>query len=156
MSQSPEDDNKKYDNILDPDLTPEEVASLVKPGDYISFTLGREAYNIGLAIAARMGELDDVKVLQPFPGYDFGWYEPGWEDAFKLTIYMPTAISQQMTDDRRCDIEITDILCNSENAQRDVDIVITEVSPPDDNGFCSFSLIIGKHGVITKSGDLGW
>jgi 4-hydroxybutyrate CoA-transferase len=116
----------------------EEAAKLVKAGDYISFTLGREAYTIGLAIASRMGELQNVKVFQPFPGYDFGWYEPGWEDSFGLTIYMPTAISQQMMDDRRCDLEIPDILNKSESTLRESDIVITEVSPPDDKGFCSF------------------
>jgi hypothetical protein len=41
---------------------------LVKSGDYISFSLGREAYAIGLAIASRMDELKDVEVFQPFPG----------------------------------------------------------------------------------------
>ena len=30
MPQTPEDDNKKDSNILDPDLTPEEVASVVR------------------------------------------------------------------------------------------------------------------------------
>ena len=61
-------------------ISAEEAAKFVKSGDFISFTLGREAYAIGLAIAARMGELQDVKILQPFPGYDFGWYEKGWEE----------------------------------------------------------------------------
>ncbi len=89
-------------------VSAEEVAKLVKPGDTISFTLGREAYSVGLAIAARAGELRDVKIFQPFPGYDFGWYDPGWEEFFQITIYMPTAISQQMVNERRCDIEIND------------------------------------------------
>jgi len=72
-------------------ITAEEAAQMVKSGDYISFTLGREAFAIGLAIAARIGELQDVKVFQPFPGYDFGWYDPGWEEFFKITLLMPTA-----------------------------------------------------------------
>lgn len=119
-------------------ITAEEAAEMVKSGDYISFTLGREAFSIGLAIAARIGEIQDVKVFQPFPGYDFGWYEPGWEEFFKITLLMPTATSQQMVDDRRCDIEINDVLCWSESTWRQSDVVITELSPPDDKGFCSF------------------
>ncbi|MBI4296867.1 MAG: hypothetical protein HY667_07100 [Chloroflexi bacterium] len=131
MSDWREEYNKKL-------TTAEAVAQLVKPGDSISFTLGREAYSIGLAIAARAGELHGVKVFQPFPGYDFGWYGPGWEELFQITLYMPTATSQEMVDERRCDIEINDILCWSESTRRISDMVITEVSPPDDKGFCSF------------------
>lgn len=116
----------------------EQAAQLVKPGDTVAFTLGREAYSIGLAIASRAAELHNVKVFQPFPGYDFGWYDPGWEEFFQITILMPTATSQQMVHDRRCDIEINDILCLSESTRQESDIVITEVSPPDDKGFCSF------------------
>lgn len=135
-------------------ISAEEAAKLVKSGDYISFTLGREAYAIGMAIASRMSELQDVKVFQPFPGYDFGWYEPGWTDSFKLIIYMPTAISQQMVDDRRCDLEIPDILNWSESTLRESDIVITEVSPPDDKGFCSFGASLWNKREHIKRGKL--
>jgi 4-hydroxybutyrate CoA-transferase len=135
-------------------ISAEEAAKFVKSGDYISFTLGREAYAIGMAIASRMSELQDVKVFQPFPGYDFGWYEPGWEDSFRLTIYMPTAISQQMMDDRRCDLEIPDLLNRSESTTRESDIVITEVSPPDDKGFCSFGASLWNKREHIKRGKL--
>lgn len=135
-------------------ISAEEAAGFVKSGDYISFTLGREAYSVGLAIASRMGELHDVKIFQPFPGHDFGWYEPGWENAFNLTIYMPTAISQQMMNDRRCDLEIPDILNMSECTTRMSDIVITEVSPPDKNGFCSFGSALWNKREHIKRGKL--
>jgi 4-hydroxybutyrate CoA-transferase len=135
-------------------ISAEEAAKFVKSGDYISFTLGREAYAIGTAIASRMSELRDVKVFQPFPGYDFGWYEPGWEDSFGLTIYMPTAISQQMMDDRRCDLEIPDLFNRSESTLRESDIVITEVSSPDDKGFCSFGASLWNKREHIKRGKL--
>ena len=135
-------------------ISAEEAAKFVKSGDYVSFTLGREAYAIGLALASRMGELQDVKVFQPFPGYDFGWYEPGWEDSFRLTIYMPTAISQQTMDDRRCDLEIPDILNKSDSTLRESDIVITEVSPPDDKGFCSFGAALWNKKEHIRRGKL--
>jgi len=135
-------------------ISAEEAAKLAKSGDYISFTLGREAYAIGMAIASRMSELRDVKVFQPFPGYDFGWYEPGWEGSFGLTIYMPTAISQQMMDDKRCDLEIPDLFNRSESTLRESDIVITEVSPPDDKGFCSFGASLWNKREHIKRGKL--
>ena len=64
----------------------EEAANLVKSGDRIGFTTGREAHAVGLAIAARIGELKGVEVYVPTPGYDFGWYDPGWEDSFNITV----------------------------------------------------------------------
>ena len=135
-------------------ISAEEAAQMVKSGDHISFTLGREAFSIGLAIAARIGELRDVKVFQPFPGYDFGWYEPAWEESFKITLLMPTAVSQQMVDERRCDIEINDILARSESTLRQSDVVITELSPPDDKGFCSFGAALWNKRKHIKNGKL--
>jgi 4-hydroxybutyrate CoA-transferase len=135
-------------------ISAEEAAKFVKPGDTISFTLGREAYSIGLAIAARVGELKGVKVFQAFPGYDFGWYEEGWEEMFKITIYMPTAVSQAMVDGKRCDIEINDIFCWSESTGKESDIVITEVSPPDSHGFCSFGASLWNKREHVKKGRL--
>jgi len=146
-----EDWREEYQRKL---VSAEEVAKLVKPGDTISFTLGREAYSVGLAIAARAGELRDVKIFQPFPGYDFGWYDPGWEEFFQITIYMPTAISQQMVNERRCDIEINDILCWSESTRRESDMVITEVSPPDEKGFCSFGAALWNKRKHIKRGKI--
>lgn len=131
-----------------------EAANLVKSGDVISFTLGREAHSIGLAIAARASELKDVKVFQPFPGYDFGWYDPGWQESFQLTISMPTAVSQQMVDDKRCDIGLPDILGEGEATLEKSDVVITEVSPPDAKGFCSFGAALWNKRKHIKNGRL--
>jgi len=59
-------------------ISAEEAAKKVKSGDTVVFTTGREAHAVGLAIAARMGELRNVNVFVPTPGYDFGWYDEGW------------------------------------------------------------------------------
>ncbi len=135
-------------------ITAGEAANLVKSGDVVSFTLGREAHSIGLAIAARVGELKNVKIFQPFPGYDFGWYDPGWQESFQLTISMPTAVSQQMVDDRRCDIGLPDILGEGESTIEQSDVVITEVSPPDAKGFCSFGAALWNKRKHIKKGRL--
>jgi len=135
-------------------ISAEEAARLIKSGDYVSFTLGREAHTVGRAIADRKKDLQDVKILVPFPGYDFGWYDSGCESSFELTIYHPTPISQKMLDEKRCDLEITDILCQSEGTQRESDVVITEVSSPNEKGFCSFGASLWNKRQHVKKGKL--
>jgi len=118
-------------------ITAEEAAQKVKSDDRVAFTAGREAHAVGLAIAARLGELKNVKVLAPSPGYDFGWYDPGWEESFEITISWPTATAQDMLDQRRCDINLPLIIpFGADNVPPDV--LLTEVSLPDERGFCSF------------------
>ena len=116
-------------------ISAEQAAQMVKSGDLVVFTPGREAFAIGLAIAARKEELKNVAVLVPHPGYDFGWYDEGWQDSFKITIAMPTATCQEAVNARRCDFIPLPIASGLAEAP---DIVLTEVSPPDDKGFCSF------------------
>jgi 4-hydroxybutyrate CoA-transferase len=133
-------------------ISAEEAARLIKSGDTVSFTLGREAHTVGKAIAARKQELHHVKILVPFPEFDFGWYGSGWEGSFDLTIYHPTALSQKILNEKRCDLEITDILCQSEGTQRKSDVVITEVSSPDEKGFCSFGASLWNKKQHIKKG----
>jgi 4-hydroxybutyrate CoA-transferase len=114
---------------------------MVKSGDKVVFTAGREAFAIGLAISARLGELQGVEVFVPSPGYDFGWYDPGWDDSFAVTILMPTATCQEAVDARRVDINFGTIFPFSSLEDPDSrlpDILLTEVSSPDKHGFCSF------------------
>jgi len=121
-------------------ISAEEAAGLVKSGDCVVFTMGREAFAVGMALAGRKDELQDVRVHVPTPGYDFGWYEEGWEASFEVVIWMPTATCQEAVDARRCDVNVgTPIsLLRSSLAAIPADVVITEVSPPDEKGFCSF------------------
>ena len=118
-------------------ISAEEAARLVKSGDLVAFTAGREAHAVGLAIAARLGDLTGVKVLAPSPGYDFGWYDTGWDAAFEITISWPTATAQDMLDEHRCDINLPLIIpFGADNVPPNV--LLTEVSMPDEHGFCSF------------------
>jgi 4-hydroxybutyrate CoA-transferase len=118
-------------------ISADEAAQKVKSGDLVAFTAGREAHAVGLAIAARLGDLTDVKVLAPSPGYDFGWYDPGWDASFDITISWPTATAQDMLDERRCDINLPLIIpFGADNVPPNV--LLTEVSMPDERGFCSF------------------
>lgn len=122
-------------------ISPEEAAQFVKSGARVAFTVGREALAIGLAIAARKEELKGVKVSVCTPGYDFGWYDRGWEESFEIIIAMPTAICQEMVDERRCDIRPSGLVAEFAVGAETIpppDVLLTELSPPDKNGFCSF------------------
>lgn len=120
-------------------ISAEAAANMVKSRDRVVFTAGREAFSIGMALAARLGELKDVEVHVPSPGYDFGWYDEGWDEAFKVSIGIPTAISQAAVDARRVDFQFGMLYPFQYNpAERPPDVLLTELSPPDDKGYCSF------------------
>jgi len=119
--------------------TPDKVVSLVESGNTVAFTAGREAHALGLALAARKNELNSVKVYIRTPGYDFGWYDPGWEDSFEVTVGFPTETCQQILDERRADFNVASFIPYTRDLwAEEVDLLLTEVSPPDDKGFCSF------------------
>ncbi|MFC1944392.1 acetyl-CoA hydrolase/transferase family protein [Chloroflexota bacterium] len=133
-------------------ISAEEAAQKVKSGDQVVFTAGREAYAAGLAIASRLGELEGVNVLIPSPGYDFGWYDPGWEISFDVTIMMPTGISQQAVDERRIDINTgTLVPFQMREELLHPDVLLTEVSEPDEKGFCSFGQSVWNKPSYVKS-----
>ncbi|MFA5055835.1 MAG: acetyl-CoA hydrolase/transferase C-terminal domain-containing protein [Dehalococcoidia bacterium] len=120
-------------------ITAEKAASMVKSGDRIGFTVGRESHTIGLAIAARLGELQNVNVYVPTPGYDFGWYDPGWDESFKITCSFPLGINEQMVKERRCDVAFGSLFpFDLQYFREGMDVLLTEISSPDEKGFCSF------------------
>ena len=133
-------------------VTAEEAAEKVKNGDRVVFTSGREALAVGLALSARKEELNGIKLLVPSPTYDFGWYDEGWEDSFELTIRMPTATCQEAIDGRRTDFDPGTLIPFIEVTDQYIgDVVLTEVSPPDDKGFCSFgSSLWAKKGKLNR------
>jgi len=121
-------------------VTPEEAVRVVNSGDRVCFVQGMEPLELGLALAARIGELKDVNVSVRTPGRDFGWYDPGWEESFAIEIGFPLPLVRKMIAEKRCDIAIGSLgfLFHGEEDQRQTDVVFVELSPPDHNGYCSF------------------
>ena len=134
-------------------ISAEEAAELVKSGDRLVFTAGREAFALGLMIAARKEELKGVKVFLPSPGYDFGWYDPGWEDSFSISLSycFPRGVVADCLAEKRTDFIINGLCLFDEFPERLLpDVLLVEVSPPDKNGFCSFgaSLYNKRHWIV--------
>lgn len=133
-------------------ISPEEAAAKVKSGDKVVFTMGREAWAVGLAIAARKEELRGVKVFCPSPYYDFGWYDEGWEQSFEVTVSMITSVSQEAVDARRVDVYTWGLIPGGDVIE--CDVVLTEISPPDERGFCSFGASLWNKKQQVRAGKL--
>jgi 4-hydroxybutyrate CoA-transferase len=122
-------------------IAPDEAARLVKSGDSVACTTGRDPLAIGLALAARKEELEGVKLFLPTPTFDFGWYDRGWEDSFSIQIgyNFPRGVAAECLAERRADYVVGGLLLWMELPEtKQVDVLLTEISPPDENGFCSF------------------
>ncbi|MFC1824668.1 acetyl-CoA hydrolase/transferase family protein [Thermodesulfobacteriota bacterium] len=121
-------------------VSAEEAISAVKSGDLVIFTQGMEPFDLGLALTGRVTELEDVTISVRTPGRDFGWYDPGWENIVNIEVGFGLPIVRQIIREKRCDIPIGSLgfLFHGAEDQRKADVVLVEVSPPDDNGYCSF------------------
>lgn len=139
-------------------VSAEKAASLVKSNDYVVLSV-REPLATGLALASRKEELRKVEIYVMAPGYDFGWYDAGWEESFEVTLAVPTATSQQMVDERRCDVSISGLIpmlapYEVASGERQPDVYIVETSPPDEHGFCSFGVALWEKKRVVEMAKL--
>jgi 4-hydroxybutyrate CoA-transferase len=120
-------------------VTPEQAVSVIKSGDRVCFVQGNEPQALGLALAARLGEVENVLLSLRTPGRDFGWYDPVFEMSFKIEVGFPLPIVRQIIAERRCDLAIGGLgFIFSEEDRGPADVVMVELSPPDEHGYCSF------------------
>ena len=120
-------------------VTPEEAVSVIKSGDRVCFVQGNEPQALGLALAGRLGEVEDVLLSLRTPGRDFGWYDPVFEMSFKIEVGFPLPIVRQIIAERRCDLAIGGLgFIFSEEDRDPADVVMVELSTPDEHGYCSF------------------
>ena len=120
-------------------VTPEEAVSTIRSGDRVAFAYGMEPQALGLALVARGPELRGVKLLVPAPGRDFPWYEPGWEEMFGVEIAHVLPLAQASIAEGRSDYLVSGLLWAEDPSVREtVDVLLVQLSPPDEHGFCSF------------------
>lgn len=119
-------------------VTPEEALKIVKAGDYVSFAYGTEPLSLGLALLDRGAEVGNVRVTVPAPGRDFAWYDRGWEDVFHVEVAHVLPIVQQMMSEKRCDFIVGALTWTHQpGVRRAPDVILTQLSPPDEHGYCS-------------------
>jgi 4-hydroxybutyrate CoA-transferase len=120
-------------------VTPEQAVSVIKSGDRVCFVQGNEPQALGLALAARLGEVENVLLSLRTPGRDFGWYDPVFEMSFKIEVGFPLPIVRQIIAERRADLAIGGLgFIFTEEDRGPADVVMVELSPPDGHGYCSF------------------
>ncbi|HEX78169.1 MAG TPA: 4-hydroxybutyrate CoA transferase [Dehalococcoidia bacterium] len=136
-------------------ISAEEAAGLVKSGDLVAFSYGREATTLGYALVAKAGEVENVRVHVPTPSRDFGWYDPGFEDFFSIELCFVLPVARRMMAERRGDYLIRPIYWTMEPGLRPApDVLFVEVSPPDAHGFCSFGASLWDKKEATQNAKL--
>ena len=136
-------------------VSADEAASHVKSGDRVVFTPGREALAIGLALASRKEELKGVRIFTASPTFDFGWYDEGWQENFDITIMMPTGVCQEAVDAKRIALNPGTLIPFEEGPDAPPpDLLLTEVSEPDERGFCSFGASVWNKRRVIKEAKL--
>ena len=121
----------------------EEAAEKINSGDHIFIPNGYMG-EMPLAIVARQDELRDVYVEVTAPAMDPGWLSPGMEESFDVTVRIYLNLARQGHDEGRIHfLPYTNgtYFKNYEDHRsgvKEIDVLLMEVSPPDDNGFCTF------------------
>jgi len=126
-------------------VSAEEAARAVKSGDRVVMANRYYAGPTPVAIFERRDELTDVEILSTAPTFDPGWYLEETNNPFRLVVEkFLNPIARLAHDAGR-----VDFLPNTTGTwwvpyrdgrpdNRRVDVFITQVSPPDKNGYCSF------------------
>ena len=118
--------------------TPEEAVKVVNNGDNVAFAYGSEPLALGSALVDRGIEVGGINVFVPAPGRDFLWYDPGWEDTFRVDVGCVLPICREMIAERRGDYLVSSLHWSVQPGLRRSDAILVQVSPPDDHGYCSF------------------
>ncbi len=132
----------------DKELTADAAANVVKSGDRLAFSLevGGGPRTLVEAVAARQSELKNVEIEVCAPYIDPGWYGPGWEDSFKVIPQgtIDGGAARPMVAERRGDFNprLFSLWGKAHDEGRpgakEIDIFMVVLSPPDEDGYCSF------------------
>ena len=126
-------------------VTAEEAAKVVKSGDRVALPFAHPT-QVPLALGKRRDELRDVYLEINAPSVDPGWLQPGWESNFTVgAINFLGPMARPSHDARVCSfipclMSLRPKLYDETRrpGRMEIDVFMTNVSPPDKNGFCSF------------------
>jgi len=126
-------------------VSPEEAAKSVKSGDRVVMPFAHST-QVPLALGQRKDELKDVYLEINAPWLDPCWLQPGCEENFFVgAINFLGPVGRPSHDAKVCSfvpclMSMRPKLCDEERlrSRAAIDVFITNVSPPDKHGFCSF------------------
>ncbi len=127
--------------------SPEEAAGVIKSGDRIFLTGNCSVPRMLLdAMVERAPELKDVEIVQVLTVGDAPHAEPGMEGHFRVnTLFISpnvrNAVHEGRADFTPCLLSEVPILFR--DGYLPLDIVLIQVAPPDEHGFCSLGIEAG-------------
>jgi len=128
-------------------VSPEEAVKVVKSGDFVITPLPVQPSIIMEALAARASELKNVTVSVAAPALDPGWFAPEMEESFNVFVELFIGSRVRNSVDEKRASYLPDLFSmrykgidegRPESAKMTDYIFMTLLSPPDENGFCSF------------------
>ncbi|MEE8398839.1 MAG: acetyl-CoA hydrolase/transferase C-terminal domain-containing protein [Desulfobacterales bacterium] len=133
----------QYDRKL---ISLEAAAEVVQSGDHVFLPNGYSG-EMPHAIVARSEALRDVKVSICAPGFDPGWLSEGMGESFDITTQVFLNLARAGHDEGRIQFLPYTVgtyfkpYTDDFREKRPIDVFLMEVSPPDENGFCSFGWV---------------
>ena len=124
-----------------------EAVKVVKSGDFVVTPLPDQASDLLEALAARASELRNVTISVSSPIFDPGWLAPGMEESFNIVAELFIQTRARPASDERRLTYLPDLFSmrfkglnegRKESLSKNPDVFMTPISPPDENGFCSF------------------
>lgn len=125
----------------------EDAVKVVKSGDYVVTPLPSQPTYLMEALAARGRKLKNVTVQVSAPFVDPGWAEPDMKDAFNIVAELFIGSMGRTGMDEKRITYLPDLFSmrfkgideGREASERLKDFILfVPISPPDENGFCSF------------------
>ncbi len=133
----------------------EEAIKVVKSGDNVAFAYGTEPLALGLALLNRGVEVGGLNIFVPAPGRDFAWYDPEWKDIFQIEVAHVLPIVQQMVSEKRGDFLVGSLVWAHEpGIRRKADVILTQLSPPDEHGYCSLGASLWNKKQAIKAANI--
>ncbi|MDO8568882.1 MAG: acetyl-CoA hydrolase/transferase C-terminal domain-containing protein [Dehalococcoidales bacterium] len=135
-------------------VSPDEAVKVVRSGEIVAIPIDTEAWAVSKALMARQSELKNVAVLIRRPRRDLGWFEGDFGDAFKVVMDTQPSASAALNEKCKGTIPALSSVRFRDDAHRtagNIDVAIVVVSPPDDDGYCSFGMYLSHKGDYARS-----
>jgi len=130
-------------------VSPEEAVKIIESGDAVVIPVATEVQALSRALMNRGNELKNVNVLLRMPRCDLGWLGGDVGDAFNVILdTQPASFGAKFMNEKGLDLIpfLYGLRFKGEHDARrraqDIDVVMIVVSPPDENGLCSFGLYL--------------
>ncbi len=132
-------------------VSAEEAVKIIKSGDRVVFSHGCEPPEIEAALTSRRNELRGVTIFILMPRKPLEWFDPSFSESFSMEVGVIGWPVRKMFEERRCDYYIHNIDFTHGIGEKEPAILITEVSPPNKNGFCSFGAWLWNKKIEIKN-----